>query len=259
VVLALMERARRAIPRGGHGDGFVAKVVAFVVLAVCAGTFLRPFPLVAAELLPSPGQAAELAVQRLHLQTDLPGDTFNQPESEPQLRPSPMPAPPRINHADASSLVAELLGWLVVLIAVVALAVWAINSFPGWWKQRQRRLGPVDETPLGPLEHGAITDDATPVADEMAARGLFNEAIHQLLLDAITSIRRQQEGRLADSLTSREIVESAAVPRDMCAALSCMVAMVERCWFGGRSADSSDYLTCRIAHQAILADIPGEG
>jgi hypothetical protein len=165
-------------------------------------------------------QIAEQAIRRLDLQADLPREWF-----ELKLRLPP-----------------EIL-WLVIAVAIgilLYLLLDMIRQFrlaqgPSWLKDEAGFDAPTQRASIVALE----------AADDLAARGQFVEAMHALLLQSLTEVRRRLDEQFADSLTSREILESARLSHTGRASLRDIVARVEWTYFGGRRATGPDYDACR--------------
>src|ERR1700722_2330074 len=132
--------------------------------------------------------AAEDAIRRLDLQTELP--RVPEPWSwHFQLPPETI--------------------WFVVAIGL-GILLYAFRDIIPIWRSRAGTWA-ADETAL---EETASGDQAVIVeaADELAAHGRFVEAMHMLLLHGLAHIRRRLDQQLSDSLTSREILHSTNLP-----------------------------------------------
>ena len=88
-------------------------------------------------------------------------------------------------------------------------------------------------------------------ADELAAAGRYTEAIHQLLADAVTMLRRRAGAELSDALTSREIVRALRLPQAERGALGEITARVEQTWFAQRAAAAEDYDAVRASFRVF--------
>jgi hypothetical protein len=82
-------------------------------------------------------------------------------------------------------------------------------------------------------------------ADQHAAAGRLVEAMHELLLQALSDIRRHAGTRLDASLTSREILHQAPLPPEARDALATIISRVEWTYFGLRPATDSAWQECR--------------
>lgn len=87
-------------------------------------------------------------------------------------------------------------------------------------------------------------------ADELAGLGNFTEAIHVLLLQSVSELRRQLELSIAESLTSREILHYVELPPNGRTAFADIIERVEIFYFGRSSPGKEEYLACR--HNFVL-------
>ena len=179
-------------------------------------------------------QAAEDAINRLDLQTELP--------REPQ---------PLNWHFD---LPPETL-WVVIAIAIGVLLyafrdlipIWRSGAAGAWAEQD----GATGETTPG---SEAVILEA---ADELAARGCFIEAMHMLLLQGLAHLRQRLDQQFSDSLTSREILHSTNLPEAARASLRDVVNRVELTYFGRQPAVLADYTACRESFHALARSLYG--
>lgn len=94
-------------------------------------------------------------------------------------------------------------------------------------------------------------------AEELARAGAFTEAIHQLLLCALSEVRSRLDPDLAPALTSREILRRETVAGAVRDALSQLVAAAEMCHFAGRPANEAGYRHCRQTLDQVFAATGG--
>jgi hypothetical protein len=193
--------------------------------------------LVTAAVMPATGLAqsrepavlAGEAVRRLGLQTELPGAA----------------APSWLNF-DLPEWLVEALAWAVGIGCVaLVLGYVFIHLYGIRWRRREAWSESSAESALG------VDPAAAPImrADELAAQGLFVEAMHRLLLEALAVLREGAGERYADSLTSREILGRARLPAAARAALREIITRVEWTYFGGRPAVLGDYEACRAGYR----------
>jgi hypothetical protein len=201
---------------------------AFVALAGSSGLMVAwPWVVQAREDVQ---QLAEQAIRRLDLQTSLPSPR------DPWLK------------INLPSIPAEAL-WLLIIVAVGvllysfrdAIAQLAFGQGSAWLKDEAGSDASAQRTSMVVLE----------AADDLAARGQFVEAMHALLLQSLAEVRRRLDVQFADSLTSREIVQSARLSQTGRASLRDIVARVEWTYFGGRPAARPDYDGCRQSFVAL--------
>jgi len=146
-----------------------------------------------------------------------------------------------------------MFGW-VALAAAVAFIVVSLGA-----TLLDRRALPV----RAPRAGGAAGDEAAATsrrvlisADELAAAGRYTEAIHQLLADALATLRRRIDDDLSDALTSREILRTVALQPLQRGALHDMIARVEETWFAQRTAASDDYAAVRTSFETFATGSP---
>jgi hypothetical protein len=177
---------------------------------------------------------AQQAIQRLNLQTEL----LRGPES---LRWQ-LNLPP------------ETL-WLVIIIAVGALLYAFRDALPMLRFGRDGAWA-ADEAAINQTGPAAPTG-ALGAADDLAAQGRFVEAMHVLLLQALTEIRLRLDEPFADSMTSREILRSKHLSEQLRHPLGEVVSRVEWTYFGEHPAVQDDYLTCRASFSALAHALYG--
>ncbi len=138
-------------------------------------------------------------------------------------------------------LLLRLLLWTALAVAVVLAVTWLVRRL-------RRAPGDVEIADEG-AEGGPV---AIPIAsaEALAARGLWAEAIHVLLLETVDALSRA--ARLAPSLTSREIAARVPLPSRAREALSGLVLAVEVSRFGGAAAGEADYRACLDRFRAFL-------
>lgn len=129
----------------------------------------------------------------------------------------------------------------IAVVGITALALWlagfgldTVAIAPG------RPGGQAGVEPRGKSEP-AVPVDWLRVADDLARRGRFGEAIHLLLLGVLGTLRADEPPSRA--ATAREIARTTVGPhRERCQAL---VRASELVHFGGRSATREQYAACR--------------
>jgi hypothetical protein len=169
------------------------------------------------------------------------------------------PNPARADPAYTSWIDLDLTRWLLwgaVAAGAVVLALYLGDILPGG--RLARRGGwSAEEAGPGPAGAGAGLAAQTS-ADELARLGRFVEAMHVLLLQAVADMHGRLDQRIADSLTSREILRHASVPPVARSALGEIIGAVERAYFGDHPAGESEYRACR-SHFSVFAGALREG
>lgn len=199
---------------------------------------------------PAAEAARDLAAQVVRdegLQRALPEDA---PVAQRPLRPPPIgkgrSGPRPVARPDGGSGLA--LGE-IVLITLGALLVIGLAAV----LLRERISAPAPTAESRPAdEPEAIPERAIlSDADRLAAAGRYAEAVHALLLRTIEALARRVP--VPRALTSREILDRAALPAEARAAFAELVAAVELTRFGGRLAAADDYTRCVTCFDRIRA------
>nr|WP_070960980.1 hypothetical protein [Hyphomonas sp. Mor2] len=88
-------------------------------------------------------------------------------------------------------------------------------------------------------------------ADRLAAEGRFAEAVHLLLFRSIDDIQEKRTGLIGRSLTAREIGALGLLPDAVRNALSPIIRIVERSFFGGRVVDEAGWQEARSSYESF--------
>lgn len=187
---------------------------------------------------------------------------LERPESDdpadlPQFKPQP-------KWLKAISQFLESLGPFLQFIFWTAIAVVAAGILYFLFGEAIRvRFGKSGD--LKPGNPDDILPDIRPDADRarslleeadlLAQAGAFAEAVHLLLFRSIDDIQQRLEGGVPRSLTAREIGGLGLLPDHAKMALSPIIMIVERSFFGDRDVDEDGWKTARgsYAHFAFGA------
>jgi len=181
-----------------------------------------------------PRAAAEQAIRRLDLQTELPRD----PEAM-QLR---IPVP------------AEVV-WLMAAIGVGLLLYMFKDMLPVLGFAARGDLADEEEGTGGTV--AKPPEQVLAAADDLARQGRFVDAMHVLLLQGLADIRRHLGEQFADSLTSREILRSTKLSEAGRGPLRDIITRVEWTYFGKHPAEREDYAACRASFDALARALHG--
>lgn len=88
-------------------------------------------------------------------------------------------------------------------------------------------------------------------ADALAKAGRFSEAVHLLLFRSIQDIQLKRGDGVPPSLTAREIGGLSSLPERARGALSPIIAIVERSFFGGRNVDEQNWKSARDSYESF--------
>lgn len=199
------------------------------------------------------GRAVSEAIRTLHIQTDMPLD-LGQPKGRSNT-PEAFPALPDLDKSspwDLSGLrfFFKALFWAAITAVVVIL----IKAFlENRWSDGQKRdFGPSDVAENGPDPAAGIRLEAARMnADDLARSGDFAEAMHVLLMQSVSEMRRRLSVAIAGSLTSREILQRLKLTPAERAAFGDIVGRVELTYFGGRRPGARDYSACRASFETL--------
>ena len=186
-------------------------------------------------------QAAEQVIRDQGLQSELP-----------HFEPAPI-----VKNGEGRSFeVPEWALWVMAALGIAFLLYLFKDYIP---ILRGRDAGEWGEAgdPAGPRQGRAA--GRYQIAEALARDGRFVEAMHELLLEALGEIRARLGDRLADSLTSREILRKAPLTENGQAALREIIGRVEWTYFGEHPGQRNDYLVCRDSFdrlRATLKDMP---
>jgi hypothetical protein len=195
---------------------------------------LSSWPLSAA---PSPGEAARAAIRRHDLQDRMPV-VAPPDDSRPWFRLDPD--------------ILRILLWASVILGAAVVIYSLRDSLPMF--DRSRKLSAADDERMAEANADAM-DEARLAADDLAKLGRFVDAMHVLLLQCLTELRKRLDISFSDSLTSREILHRVQLSDAGRAAFATIVREVERTHFGEQAADLRDYLWCRDQFEALKNDL----
>lgn len=204
-------------------------------------------------LAPGPPGSGGGADSRRQRDADL---QLERPEADdPAAPPEPKP-PPQWLKAMYRFLAS--LGPVLQFIFWAAMAVAAAGILYFLFGEAIRvRLGKSDDAEPGDPDD--ILPDIRPDADQaqslleeadrLARAGAFAEAVHLLLLRSIDDIQRRLDGGVPRSLTAREIGGLGLLPEHAKLALSPIIMIVERSFFGDRDVDEDGWKAARGSYE----------
>jgi hypothetical protein len=235
-------------------------------------TLLMALSVGAASAEPDSGELVRESVARWGLQTELPDPSSLRVGTPDQNLPPPtaMPDPksgPRTDMPDPSITAPvhrstprdvpqfiRFLLWGAVILGVVVV-VWSLrDSMPVI--SRSRKIVAPEQPPPSPSQSDRM-EEARIEADDLARQGHYSEAMHLLLLNSLSEMRRQLGTSFAISLTSREILRRTKLPDIGRQSLRAIIAAVERTYFGGDDAGQADYSDCRSNFETLKQSLAG--
>jgi hypothetical protein len=205
-----------------------------LILIVAASAFVVQARPIGAQTPQEIQKIAEQAIQRLHLQTELP--------REPEKTRFTVKLP-------AGAL------WLVIAVAV-GMLLYSLRDMLPIWRLPGGAAWTVEDDLAGEAKAGTPAA-VLSTADELASQGRFVDAIHVLLLQSLADIRQRLDQQFADSLTSREILRSAKLSDAGQASLRDIINRVELTYFGEHPAAAPDYVACRASFNSLAQALHG--
>ncbi|MEL6858007.1 MAG: hypothetical protein AAFO74_06445 [Pseudomonadota bacterium] len=172
---------------------------------------------------------------------------------ERELRERNEPGPILRAIANFFSAIGSVLGYLLILLVIIAIAAGLYMVFGEQMTLRGRKKEDkikanvsVDNTLRPePTKAKALLEDA----DALAAQGRFAEAVHLLLFRSIDDIQEKKSGAIGRSLTAREIGSLGLLPEQIRGALTPIIRIVERSFFGGRDVDETGWQEARASYE----------
>ncbi|WP_018146539.1 DUF4129 domain-containing protein [Henriciella marina] len=150
-------------------------------------------------------------------------------------------------------------GWLfriliiAAIVAVIGYALWYMLgglTLPARRKKQDKAAADVSYIDGGQPERRQATA-LLEEADALAAQGRFAEAVHLLLFRSIADLNARRVGGVPQSLTAREIAALNDLPEKARSALSPIIRLVEKSFFGERPVDQSGWKEARASYEAF--------
>jgi hypothetical protein len=217
------------------------------VLAVFIALGMTQLPVRAAAQ--NPGAVAASVIVRDDVQQRLPSEGDSNPLT-PQA-PSRDDAPAPAGGLNIDPRLPLIIAAVVGLFWLVATVLQTVSG------QRFRPSGREREEvtdSTGSRSPSKIAN-ALAAADALAANGRYTEAIHELLAGAFSQLT-PRHAEIPRAATSRELLQTLALPAVQRRALDDMVSRVERTWFAERPAAADDFAAVRTHFQLFDALAP---
>jgi hypothetical protein len=149
------------------------------------------------------------------------------------------------------------LHWGMVEVAVIAMALvavaWVIGSL---WRSRERLTRTIDQADGAPWQPDAAMATALLAdADQLAAAGRFDEAVHLLLRRSFDDIAGTRPDWLTPASTAREIALLTALPTAARTAFAVIAGEVERSRYALNPLGHPDWARARAAYATFA--VPG--
>jgi hypothetical protein len=196
-------------------------------------------------------KAAHDAATNLDVQQSLPEDSAL--TDAPKSHGSEFPGSDTESTGSVPSLSAV---WDQFKWVALALVVAGLLGFLASQIAESRRFAPP--IPASAVSQPAATTPPTAgqflaEAEAFAAQGCYRDAMHCVLLAAMSHLKRRLRDGAPDSATSREMLRAAQLEPSESAALRDLVIRTDRAWFGEYVSDANDYAMARHCFQAFLS------
>lgn len=191
------------------------------------------------------------AIRSLDIQANLP-------DAAP-IRPIEPTKPPKFNFSlDLPTLsIARIVLWIAIGLLLITLVLALKDNLWSFSRSRTIRPDARMRAEITPVAVTARMEEARGEADTLASQGLYAEAMHVLLLQSVSELRRRLDLSIAASLTSREILRHVELPPEGEDAFGDIVSRVEISYFGFHTPDEHDYHACRASFAALTRALGG--
>lgn len=185
------------------------------------------------------------------LQLERPTDLTYRPDIEPDFDFDPSPAPKWLqNIASFLGVIFRLLFYVGIGIVILGVLYFIITQATDLQFGRPKdKKGNPDDIYVDVRPDKALARSLLEEADALARQGRFSEAVHLLLFRSIEDIQSKLGNSLAPSMTSREIGMMERLPAQAKAALSPIIKIVERSFFGAQDVDEIGWKDARASYE----------
>jgi Domain of unknown function (DUF4129) len=197
-------------------------------------------------------KTARNAATNLDVQQSLPEDSTQ--TDAPKSNPTNLPGPDT-ESGDVPSLtvVWDQLKWVALAFVAAGILVFLASRIA----ESRRATPPISASlPASNPARGKAPPSAEQLlaeADACAAQGRYRDAMHCVLLAAMTHIGRRFRDGAPESATSREMIRAAQLNPAESSALRDLVTCTDRAWFGEYPSDAGDYAGARHCFQSFLS------
>ena len=198
-----------------------------------------PFDASPSELAQETARALKSSKRALGLQTELPIQDPSSPFPDDRLQEI---LDARLPFNMSAQTAKYLLYTAVAILVIMAAMTFHANM---WSDSRSRRIARKGEEEVSSEAVSTRMGKAQLEADDFARNGDFAEAMHVLLLQSISELRRRLAVPISISLTSREILYKTPLLPEGRSAFSDIIGRVEISYFGTHLPSEEDYLACR--------------
>jgi hypothetical protein len=198
-------------------------------------------------------KAAHDAATSLDVQQSLPNDSTV--ADAPKSHPGEIAGPDSESGGAVPSLAAvwDQLKWVALALVLAGL----LGVLASQIAESRRLAQPVPQSRPAvnpaPASTPPTAEQLLAEADARAAQGRYRDAMHCVLLAAMSHVASRFREAAPVSATSREVLRAAQLKPSESAALRDLVTRTDRAWFGEYPSDANDYAGTRLCFQAFLS------
>ena len=157
-------------------------------------------------------------------------------------------------------LLMSVLAWIIIFVVAVLILVALVVSL---WKlsigqdTEEVAAATTTEVAVGRIASTSGEREVNYLdrAEKLAVEGCFQEAVHMLLLGAISHLSSTSRLQCRFSETSREVLRAYQAEPEQRRALEQLVRAVELSIFGGRPLSRRDFDSCQISLKTLLQGV----
>ena len=154
---------------------------------------------------------------------------------------------PLIKVLTAIGPVLQYVFWGGLIVGgVLILYFIARELVPDSWFRKSIKVTATDWRPEPEMARALLGD-----AEALAARGMYEAAVHLLLFRSIEDLAGRRPGVVKPALTSRDIADLEVIPPEPRAAFTRLARTVEQTFFGGRTADNDVFTAARRDYESF--------
>jgi hypothetical protein len=146
----------------------------------------------------------------------------------------------------------KVLVWMGVFCGLALLASYVSESLLAWRQRIQSGGSELESIEAGTASPSPRTGSGILTeADVLAAQGQYADAMHLLLMAALSALRRRPDVEMRSSQTSRELLRTLSLGAAERDALQKIIVSVELAWFGEKPSGALDYASVRESFQRL--------
>ena len=143
------------------------------------------------------------------------------------------------------------LGQLLLYVGLGLMAGFVLVWLVAYSRGRGEEKAGASSSSAAPDEGGSIVPHSLQEAEALARAGRFGEAVHLLLLLAVSHLSARRKGFTPRDLTGRELLRALPGNEEERGAFRRLVAAAELYLFGGRPVSEASYRACLESYKGL--------